>query len=221
MVAGILIAFEFEDAREEHAERGVQNTYLERLEAQLDSFAHRLGMRLVTRTHRADAVLHVAASLDAGTIIANDVKRFDFGLVHVFALPSIGLPRATLDGMISTGVLAGLDDEELKVAIADLFELDAENQNLFDWWRDGVLRSAEPVLQREVDMSAGRLHPNRGVDVFVSYDFDALAANRELRNAFWWAADAHYDFMRRLTRLQREIDQVRRLLKRRRLHLQA
>ena len=203
VVVGILIAFRVDEWKEHRAERREVAESLSRLAAEFT--ANRQLCRQVGADVQAsrDAVWHVYSSLQAKRILDADAELFERGLIDADFIPQILISTLAYREMAASGLLRSLDDAELA---DDLGRLEAEieySRLQIPYYRIGPSELASRLRSRvdfRYDVSTDRPR--------VSYDFETLAADRELRNLYFETVDSHSDVAFHVTRI---CDRVRRV----------
>lgn len=203
VVVGILIAFRVDEWKEYRAEHREVARSLSRL---ADEFmANRQLCRQAGAEIKAsrDAVWHVYSSLQAGRILDGDAELFETGLIDADFIPQILVSTLAYREMAASGLLRSLDDAELANDLGTL-EAEIEYSRLqIPYYRVGPSRLADrlrSLVDFRYDASTDRPR--------VSFDFETLAADRELRNLYFETVDSHSDVAFHVTRI---CDRVRRV----------
>jgi hypothetical protein len=204
---GLFAALQLESWREQRAFREDQRRLLERLHDELTTHVDFVQNVQAFLEVSLDATSHVYASLDAGEILGGDEARFEFGLIYFSShLPVNRLPRSTYEEMVSSGMFTALDSHELSREISALMNLDAFMADNFSWWRMGSLELFDDLKRKVVyyDDASGEGVPELAAALEflgeqpgrrVRYDFEALAADPEVRNGFYWSRDTVSDWL--------------------------
>jgi hypothetical protein len=196
---GLFAALQLDTYNDQRNFREAQHRYLERLQQELVEYRETASdqLRFTLEFHRS--VAHVSDSFVAGEIIDGDTYKFERGLIYVGHLPSNPLPRTSYNEMVAAGMFTALESEALKRAISDLYSVHDFTEENFTWWREGAL-ALEAYLYDFVEYYDDDGPPlNEGVaknepERRVRFNFDELAANRRIRNGFYWAKDIHSDW---------------------------
>ena len=202
IVLGILVAFQVEEWRDERAEARDVASSLQRLAEETEENIQRCEMFSTLLKSNALSVQHVYKSLMAGEIIDDDRQQFVQGLTSFDVVPDIRMLTSVANEMISTGLLKELDDSALRGAIARLPSLDGESRDMLPYWRRPIIELSTEI-SRLVDYSYdGDIPSLDRRDAFtdstessmqVEYELKDLAANRMIKNHFFYAVDVHSD----------------------------
>jgi hypothetical protein len=216
---GLFAALQLDSYREDRQFRQDQERHLKRLQVDIADYLEITSIVQEFLDQNHVAVAHVSDSLQAGEIINDDTLLFEQGVIYFAHLPFNPLLRSSYEEMVASGMFSALESENLKSAIANLFFTHDFTENNFSWWRQGALEF-ENLMMSHVDYyddpgiieRPGFLNgePIRR----VRYDFEALAASREIRNGFYWAKDVTWDWSYHSARLRNQAVEVEAMIER-------
>jgi hypothetical protein len=207
-IIGLFVALQLDEWRSDRHESAAETRYLAALHEDLKAFVSGATVALEEQKDRRDAVIQVYRSLVNRNLPSQNVDTFSKGILRVGYLPSTLLVRSSYDEMVASGMFAKIRSEELRKELSRLFALQDATERNFSWWRSGVLELVEKLNSR-VEFGNPQLLSNGNrmiaVEKFdsVGYDFEVLTDDQYLKNAFFWAADVHSDWVDEMGRLLR------------------
>ncbi len=214
---GLLAALQVDDYRQQREFQQAQHRYLVRLNEDMQLYLESTDEILGFLVEVRDAMEHVWNSLQAGELVNGDRATFEKALIYMGHLPSNPLPRSAYDEMVASGMFSALESVELQSAISRLFATHAFMESNFAWWRENVLFD-ERYIDRLVDYYDDPGEPIDRQSLFaepsrrVRFDLETLAADREFRNAIYWARDTRSDWVEWNQRLRADVLAARKLL---------
>jgi len=203
VVVGIFLGLQVDDWNERRKDLQLETRYLDKLRTDLSTMRDGLHENI---DNRKEAIQRISGALTAlEECSASDQARFDldFALERYQITGQFQYLNATYDEMVASGALARIDDHELKQEITYTFsQLEDRNNDQRN------MRISMPVVDSivwktvsySVDRGTGR--PS------VSYDFDKLCGNVELRNAVVEMIDMQWDVMAGAERALESVDKV-------------
>jgi hypothetical protein len=213
VVLGILIAFQVEEWRDSRLAQSELEASLRRLAEETRQNLDRCG--LAESRHSldvADAEL-VFHSLRSGQLPPEKLVTFERGLAGAVGLPPFRVSVTVADEMISTGMLKQIENEELRLSIASIQDLQVIVDGAYPARRDAIqdlgneLFAYVDMSPMEIDIDGvgdraiANLDPSVEVatkgsleeGTAVAYDFASLSSNRRLVNLFYNALDSRVD----------------------------
>jgi len=157
------------------------------------------------------AVEYVVRSLEAGTIVDADTATFEYGLTFYGHLPDLGISRGADQELLASGAFSRIDRPELRAAIGGFYGQAGWTENNFSWWRGSAERTTDLIWSR-VRYTLADSDDNLYGHGPVEYDFDELAADRELFNGLYWSRDNQNDWYELATELHQSAATVYALL---------
>ena len=155
--------------------------YLERLRADLGgTIEDNLGNRSWDQ-QRVDSQEVVLAALRSGSLSTKDQDAFARGFMYLGSHTPLQLRWSTVDELNSTGNITILRDLALRHMIG-------ETESQFRWWRQAIANDWSSVVDLRNDIRRKFEAVNYGIGnsdaTEIRYNFDALASDQELLNAF-------------------------------------
>lgn len=133
-------------------------------------------------------------ALEAGSMAGEDAERIEMGIANIDVVPSYPLVFAGYEELVATGRLRQLDDPMLIDLLGNQRAEYEAAQAVVGYWRDSV-QGATNTLDRHVDYYFTTAQMDES-GMGVRFDFEALAADRVLKNNVFDAVDIHGDWLR-------------------------
>lgn len=205
VVVGILIAFRVDEWKDHRAEQREVRESLARLADEFVANRQMCEQLEEATTTALDAVWHVYSSLDAGRILDDNTELFETGMLAADFVPQILISTLAYDEMVASGLLRSLDDVGLAYDLSVLAAEIEYSRLQIPYYRLGPAELASRLRGLADFRFAASPDDSKAS---VSFDFETLAASRELRNLYFEAVDSHADVAYHLGRI---CDRVRRV----------
>lgn len=203
VVLGILIALRMDEWKDRREEQRAVAASLTRLAQDIDANRQICDFLSAAVMRNRDSIWQVYASLQAGRILDDDAGLFEQGLVNADFMPHVPVTMPAYDEMVATGLLRALEDTELAAELARL-----KSEVEIAWLQIPDYRSGPSELASELRAIVDFRYAESPDHPRVSYDFDALAESRRIRNLYYEAVASHGDLAFHVTRI---CDLVRRI----------
>jgi hypothetical protein len=198
VVLGIFLGLQVDDWNEQRKERAQDRLYLERLAEDVRSMmdANQPGLD----SWPPDAARQSIMALQTCQLDDSSKTAFEWTLIQHQAIARLDIERATYDEMVADGAFARLGDAELKRAISRLYAQAGVIEKYIEYFAS-ELGQAGTIIWQRVSFS---LVPNDGGETgqdfypgafkrAVAYDFGALCADAQFRNAMLEVWDSASD----------------------------
>jgi hypothetical protein len=194
VVLGILIAFQFEEWRQDFREQREIDAALARLKDEIRANLRFCETVSAYSLRQVRAVQTVLNSLQSGHLRESDRAQFEAGLVKIGWIAMPPYFSTVAEEMISTGLLKELDQAELRSVIARIPGSVASTNGRFtrqleilDVARAELRKSVEFRFNGSIDDSLAAKVESGSSTAFVdsigvTYDFDTLANTIYLKN---------------------------------------
>ena len=201
IVIGIVAALRIDDWYTRRTAMETERLYLARLQADIEAmfeFSDQLSRNL---EERRELIVSGARALQSCELPPSVKDDFDLALLYHQGIPPLYVQRATYDAMVAGGVLAKLSDQSLARDLQSLFaDVDGFAQRVAIFAVD-LGRASEIVFRRvsfslapvaDLPATLAEFQPGP-YGMQVAYDFDALCADSEFRNAYVEIYDSNED----------------------------
>jgi len=201
IVIGVVAALRIDDWYTERTAMETERMYLARLQADIQAMFEFTEQMTSNLAERRELIFSGARALQSCELPASARDDFELALLYHQGMPPLYVQRATYDAMVAGGVLSKLSDQSLARDVQSLYgDIDAFAKRVEIFATD--LGRASEIIFRRVSFSLAPIadlpsalaeYQPGPYGMSVAYDFDALCADSEFRNAYVEVFDSNED----------------------------